>query len=522
MDELKLVEDYTVNMINIYDLCEIYHIGKIKAKEILNRHGIEIRKPGRQKKDTSHNVLNDPNIVKYEKCKGYHYIAVDKNDGTTYNDYMNNGGFLTSHIKKVYGVEAPNLHFRKQYYMETGNYWWEQWFDIIKVKDAEFKKCPYCDWKTKDISNKSGAFEVHLMKHHGLTPLEYLKEYPEDKDYFIIKNKTKLLQLETNKDEYVICQICGKKLKRIDGSHLKKHNITLEEYIIKYGNNTVCTTLHDTLSKQTSEMNANNCFKTFESKNEVEIREYINNVLNVKCDKNRSILKGKELDIYIPSHNLAIEFNGNLWHSEKFGKKDKDYHINKTNLCESNNVKLIQIFEDEYEYKKDIILKYISNILGCNKSIDLDIKCKEIDINEFKNFFERNSVFEFKESKTYIGAYNNGILYGVMSFNDNELVQYAYDLDNMVNNIEKELLDYYINNNNINELYYNLDRRWFIDDKLLEELKFELIETIEPTYGIFNPSIHRLKRFKIGEIIEDDNSDRIWNCGYFRYKLNKN
>ena len=35
----------------------------------------------------------------------------------------------------------------------------------------------------------------------------------------------------------------------------------------------------------------------------------------------------KELDIFIPEHNLAIEINGIYRHSDKF--KDEKYHINK-------------------------------------------------------------------------------------------------------------------------------------------------------------------------------------------------
>ena len=38
-----------------------------------------------------------------------------------------------------------------------------------------------------------------------------------------------------------------------------------------------------------------------------------------------------ELDLYLPDYKLAIEFNGLYWHSDLF--KNKDYHLNKTNLC---------------------------------------------------------------------------------------------------------------------------------------------------------------------------------------------
>ncbi|MFW6130771.1 MAG: hypothetical protein ACOC56_06250, partial [Atribacterota bacterium] len=53
-----------------------------------------------------------------------------------------------------------------------------------------------------------------------------------------------------------------------------------------------------------------------------------------------------ELDIYLPDFNIAIEYNGLYWHSELNGK-DRNYHLNKTNICENENIQLIHIFEDE-------------------------------------------------------------------------------------------------------------------------------------------------------------------------------
>ena len=51
---------------------------------------------------------------------------------------------------------------------------------------------------------------------------------------------------------------------------------------------------------------------------ETELSEFITS-LNVDIVTNeRTILNGKELDIYIPSHKIAIEYNVLYWHSEKY------------------------------------------------------------------------------------------------------------------------------------------------------------------------------------------------------------
>lgn len=48
--------------------------------------------------------VKDYHTHKFQKEEGFKYIARDKNNGHVINDYMNNGGFLTSWIKKNYGV----------------------------------------------------------------------------------------------------------------------------------------------------------------------------------------------------------------------------------------------------------------------------------------------------------------------------------------------------------------------------------------------------------------------------------
>ena len=78
------------------------------------------------------------------------------------------------------------------------------------------------------------------------------------------------------------------------------------------------------------------------SSKEKDICDFISS-LNIDIIENdKDVLNGKELDIYIPSHNLAIEFNGLYWHSELF--IDKNYHLNKTEECEKKGVQLIHIF----------------------------------------------------------------------------------------------------------------------------------------------------------------------------------
>ena len=189
MEIKEIIDDY-LNGMNIYGICSKYHIGKLKVKDILLSNGIEIRKRGKQSLDKSDYIVQDFHIKKYEEEKGFHYIAIDKNNDICFNDYMNEGGLLTTHIKNTYNIKIPSLYDRRMYYMKTGNYWWEQWFDIIKEKDTEVKSCPYCDWTTIDLENKSGAYTSHILSH-GITIEEHLLKYPNDKNTSQINSKRK-------------------------------------------------------------------------------------------------------------------------------------------------------------------------------------------------------------------------------------------------------------------------------------------------------------------------------------------
>ena len=68
----------------------------------------------------------------------------------------------------------------------------------------------------------------------------------------------------------------------------------------------------------------------------------------------RNIIAPLEIDIFIPSKNIAIEYDGLYWHSSnKFSGRtiEKKYHLNKTEQCLKKGIKLIHIFENEWILK---------------------------------------------------------------------------------------------------------------------------------------------------------------------------
>ena len=67
----------------------------------------------------------------------------------------------------------------------------------------------------------------------------------------------------------------------------------------------------------------------------------------------RTILKTKEIDIYLPDIKLGIEFNGLYRHCELH--KENSYHYEKSNECLEKGIRLINIWEDDWDNKKTVI-----------------------------------------------------------------------------------------------------------------------------------------------------------------------
>jgi hypothetical protein len=100
---------------------------------------------------------------------------------------------------------------------------------------------------------------------------------------------------------------------------------------------------------------------------ENEIFDYISTIYNGEIVRNtKSILIDREIDIYLPDKNLAIEFDGIYWHSFNNGKLN-NFHLHKTNDCEKQGIQLLHIFENEWINKNDIWKSVIANKLGVHK-----------------------------------------------------------------------------------------------------------------------------------------------------------
>lgn len=102
------------------------------------------------------------------------------------------------------------------------------------------------------------------------------------------------------------------------------------------------------------------------SKGEKEVRGFAEQIFQGEIKFNdRTLLTNPktgfqlELDIYIPGKNLAIEYNGDYYHSkQEVIEKDRI----KQQLCEEKGIKLITIWESDWKKEPDKIIKSLQSI----------------------------------------------------------------------------------------------------------------------------------------------------------------
>jgi hypothetical protein len=256
------------------------------------------------------------------------------------------------------------------------------------------------------------------------------------------------------------------------------------------------------------------CFPllNFQSVAEQSIYNYIqDNFPNLQIESaNRTILgNGKEVDIYIPEKNLAIEFDGLYWHSLS-NLQDKNYHLNKTTLAENNSIQLIHIFEDEFVNNKDIVLSRIKHLIGGKDNIIYGRKCiiKEVDNNTCKEFLNNTHIQGNVNSLYRYGLYYNNELVSIMTFghlrkslgsknidnNTYELLRYSSKLNTTVIGGASKLFKYFIKTHNPSKIISYCDRRWSIG-KLYKNLGFTLDHISSPNYWYIINGTHREHRF---------------------------
>lgn len=268
----------------------------------------------------------------------------------------------------------------------------------------------------------------------------------------------------------------------------------------------------------------------------------------------RNIIPPLELDLYLPDKNLAIELNGNYWHSQNFGGKDKKYHLQKTLECEEQNIQLIHIFEDEWLSHQNIVrsrFKHILNLSDGRRIYGRKCVVKEVSPQKKNMFLNKHHIQGEDRSKIKIGLYYEDELVSIMTFSKPRISLGAknkrggvweltrYCSSEIVVGGASKLFSHFVKTKNPEEVYTYADRRWShkSEDIVYEKMGFDFVKETEPNYFyIAKNGGKRYHRFSFRKselknklsVFDDDLTewenmqlneyDRIWDCGHLKYE----
>lgn len=445
--------------------------------------------------------------------------------------YMNTDEFkeksiITNLIR--YGVKHPSQSEEIQDKIKSTNI--ERYGFDRPLKNLEIRNKTSQSFITNIIMNPDKLKEFKdKMKNSNLAN-HNSEFYSQSETYKNIVKKRKIILLSNKynikikdiENSTIICKcdVCSKDFKS-NYQNLYNRFIT---------NTTLCTECNPVNSLSDGEIQLQNFIKD----------NYIGNVIL----NDRKIIAPYELDIYIPELKIAIEFNGLYWHSEVY--KDKKYHLNKTEKCEKLGIQLIHIYQDDWEFKKDIVKSIILNKLNKTQNKIFARKCTiniVTDNKLIRKFLNDNHLQGYVNSEIKIGLFYNDELVSMMLFgkkrkimnslvNNNEYEMYRFCNKintNIIGGVSR-LFSYFIKNYKFSKIISYADRSYFNGDNYLK-LGFRLDGITEPNYYYvinrkkeyrfkFRKDILVKEGFDINktehEIMIERGIFRIYNSGNFR------
>ena len=357
------------------------------------------------------------------------------------------------------------------------------------------------------------------------------------------------------------CPKCGidkiKKLSRSTTEDFIKKAYKIHGNLYDYSNiiyinsntkvNIICPVHGEFAQVPTDHLSGHGCAKCslFESNPILEIKNMLNYYkINYK-ENDRKFIKPYEIDLFCYKNNIGVEFHGLHWHSysSRESKKEKFKHFQKAELALNKNIILIQIFENEWAYKKDIVKSILINKLGINNNNNIYARsCTVLEINnqQYRNFMDLNHLQGNIGTKYKYGLFKNDELLMCIGLNkhhkyDFELMRVASKLNFRVVGGFSKLLNYHYTKYNGSIMTY-CDRR-YSDGNIYLKNKFVLSHITRPNYFyVKNKIVYSRQKFQKNklkdklqyfdeELSESQNMfnngyRRIWDAGHFCFIKN--
>lgn len=331
-------------------------------------------------------------------------------------------------------------------------------------------------------------FESIMVQKYGVTNPSYINDVKKKREETCLKNhgvkcvfslpENKLKAIQATEQKYgVKCSLANKDVFKKSINTRRKKFLGTHELHIDYTENGdwICKCPHPECNKcqekqfiikqimfhDRQKNHSELCTKllpiqqTHSSGTTLEL--FIRDILdkyNIEYQTNiRSIISPKELDIYIPSKQIAIECNGIYWHS----KNNSSFHQNKYKECRQKGIQLLTLWEDWIRNKPEIVESIIKSKLGIieNKIGARKCEIKLVESNVCKEFLNNNHIQGFSPSTIKLGLYYNDELVSIMTFSKSrvgigkneegyELVRFCNKLNTNIVGAASKLLNHFV------------------------------------------------------------------------------
>jgi len=477
-----------------YDLNKSEISSKIKNswnnKDTIEKNNInEKRKKTTLQKYNVHNVSQNENIKEKKK------LTFD----TKYSGYTYNSEYLSNKVKDTLIKKYNTLNISSLKSVQN------------KIKKTNIIK--YGFERPTQNENVKNKIKETFKKLYDVDNIMFLDDFRKN-NYIIAKDQNYIKYVGGRISEFK-CD-CGK-------NH--SFEIDTDNYFARKNRNCPICTICYPIDEQVSIK-------------EKELYDFIKSIYDKEIIENYR--DTYEIDIYLPELKIGFEFNGLYWHSDKFIEKDK--HLKKLNFFKEKNIRIIYIWEDDWDFKKDIIKSQIKNWLNFTENKIFARKCqiKEInDISLIRDFLNKNHIQGFIHSVKKIGLFYNNELISIMTFDKFEgrkkLKENEWNLSRFCNKINtnvigsaSKLLNFFIKINKCDRIISYADKAWS-SGNLYYKLGFNLINESKINYKyIINNKRENKQKFTKRKLKSNlterktmalKNINRVYDCGQLKFEL---
>lgn len=282
------------------------------------------------------------------------------------------------------------------------------------------------------------------------------------------------------------------------------------------------------------------------SRGENELASFLESIHPHEVLRNTRAL-GHELDIYLPRVKVAVEYNGEFWHSELAGNKDHRYHLNKTLMCQEHGIQLVHVWERQWIDQREIVEGRMRSMLGINPRVHArQTQVRPLGSREADEFLRDNHLQGSAPASVRLGLVHQdqiiaAITMGRSRYNQSvewELIRLCNRRDVTVVGGASKLFTHFVRGFNP-ALIISYSDASFSSGGVYKNLGFEFDGVTPPAphytrdYRAFASRIqmqkHRLPNFlenfcpdlTAWDNLRNHGYDRIWDCGHARWVWTK-